>query len=142
MNDQQLLDILTSTQRIAPVGLSGDANKDSYGVGIYLIRAGYELLPVNPRLGEIHGLQCYASLLDVPTAPAIDLVQIFRPSAEAVGIVEQAIRIGARYVWMQEGISSDEAAELAQKAGLQVIMNRCMMEEHRRLIARPRGDLV
>lgn len=133
MTDEQLKDILTNNKVVASVGLSADETKDSFAVGVYLQRAGYHLIPVNPKADKILGQQVYRSLADIPMF--IDVVQVFRPSAEAEGIADAAIAKGAKVVWMQEGIANEAAAEKARAAGLQVVMNMCMMQTHRRLCA-------
>lgn len=133
MTDKELKDILTNNKTVASVGLSTDETKDSFAVGVYLQRAGYHIIPVNPHADKILGQQVYRSLKDIPSN--IDIVQVFRPSAEAEGIVDAAIAKGAKVVWMQEGIVNEAAAEKARAAGLQVVMDRCMMQTHRRLCA-------
>ena len=133
LTDQQIKRILSSVRTVASVGLSSDETKDSFGVGVYLKRAGYHLIPINPKADRIIGEKAYRDLASVPVK--VDAVQIFRPAAEASGIVDDAIRIGAKVVWMQEGIENEQAAEKARAAGLQVVMDRCMMQEHRRLLA-------
>jgi predicted CoA-binding protein len=124
---------------IAIVGLSRDPNKDSYKVAEYLKANGYRIIPINPFADEILGEKCYKSLLDIPeeVQRAIEVVDIFRPSQDVPSIVEQVIQLKQRHgkphvVWMQLGITNDEAAKLAEKAGLEVIMDRCMMIEHKR----------
>lgn len=133
LNDEQIKHILTSVRTVASVGLSSDETKDSFGVAVYLQRAGYHIIPINPKADKIIGQKAYRALGEVPLT--VDVVQIFRPSAEAGAIVDDAIRIGAKVVWMQEGIESEEAADKARAAGLEVVMDRCMMQEHRRLCA-------
>jgi predicted CoA-binding protein len=125
---------------IAIVGLSRDPNKDSYKVAEYLKANGYRVIPINPFADEILGEKCYKSLLDIPeeVQRAIEVVDIFRPSQDVPPIVEQVIQLKQRHgkphvVWMQLGITNDEAAKLAEKAGLEVIMDRCMMIEHKRM---------
>jgi predicted CoA-binding protein len=125
---------------IAIVGLSRDPNKDSYKVAEYLKANGYRIIPINPFADEILGEKCYKSLLDIPeeVQRAIEVVDIFRPSQDVPPIVEQVIQLKQRHgkphvVWMQLGITNDEAAKLAEKAGLEVIMDRCMMIEHKRM---------
>ncbi len=133
MTDQQLKDILTNNKVVASVGLSADETKDSFAVGVYLQRAGYHIIPVNPRADKILGQHVYRSLADIPAQ--VDIVQVFRPSAEAEGIVEAAIAKNAKVVWMQEGIVNETAAAKGREAGLQVVMDMCMMQTHRRLCA-------
>jgi len=120
--------------------LSRDPNKDSYKVAEYLKANGYRIIPINPFADEILGEKCYKSLLDIPeeVQRAIEVVDIFRPSQDVPSIVEQVIQLKQRHgkphvVWMQLGIINDEAAKLAEKAGLEVIMDRCMMIEHKRM---------
>lgn len=132
MSDEQRLKILKESKTIAVVGLSNDPAKASYGVGRYLASQGYEIIPVNPNAAEVLG---HPSVPDLPSiGRPVDVVQIFRPSAAVPPIVDQAIAIGAKVVWMQEGIFNAEAGAKAEQAGLQVVMNRCMMKEHYRLI--------
>ena len=132
MNDEELKRILTSTRTIATVGLSSNPAKDSYSVAAYLKRQAYHMIPVNPTATEILGEKVYPDLLAIPEK--VDVVQIFRPSSDVPTIVEQAIQIGAKVVWMQVGIAHPEAARMAEKAGLQVVMNLCMRVTHIRLI--------
>lgn len=133
MTDEQLKDILTKNKVVASVGLSADETKDSFAVGVYLQRAGYRIIPVNPKADRILGQRVYRTLADIPVH--VNIVQVFRPSAEAEGVVEAAIAKGANVVWMQEGIANEAAAAKARAAGLQVVMDRCMMQTHRRLCA-------
>jgi predicted CoA-binding protein len=133
MTDEELKDILTNNRVVASIGLSSDETKDSFGVCVYLQRAGYHIIPVNPHADKILGQRVYRSLIEIPSN--IDIVQVFRPSAEAEGIVDAAIAKGARVVWMQEGIVNEAAAAKGHAAGLQVVMDRCMMQTHRRLLA-------
>lgn len=133
MTDDQIKDILKSNRTVASVGLSSDETKDSFGVAIYLKRAGFHVIPVNPKADKIIGEKAYRDIVSIPTK--VDVVQIFRPSEETSAIVDDAIRIGAKVVWMQEGVVNEEAAEKARAAGLQVVMDRCMMQEYRRLCA-------
>jgi predicted CoA-binding protein len=97
-------------------------------VGCYLIQAGFRVIPVNPGHSEICGLKCYPDLISIPEP--VDIVDIFRRSAEVLPVVEEAIAIGARVIWMQQGIINREAAELAENAGLIVIMDRCIKVDH------------
>ncbi|MCS7117108.1 MAG: CoA-binding protein [Nitrososphaerota archaeon] len=125
---------------IAIVGLSRDPSKDSYRVAEYLKANGYRIIPINPFVDEVLGEKCYKSLLEIPEdiQKMIEVVDIFRPSEDVLPIVEQAIQLRQKYgkpyfIWMQLGIVNNEAAELAKKAGLKVIMDKCMMIEHKRL---------
>ena len=132
MKDAQIEKILKESKTIAVVGLSPDPAKASHGVGRYLLSQGYEVIPVNPNADEVLGLKSYP---DVPSiGRPVDVVDIFRPSEAVLPIVAQAIAAGAKVIWMQEGIFHAEAERQAKAAGLQVVMNRCMMKEHYRLI--------
>lgn len=129
--DQSTIErILTTCKVIAVVGLSAQKERAGYYVPAYLQQHGYRIIPVNPSLQEALGEKAYPSLLEIPEK--VDLVLIFRRSEAVPPLVEQAIRIGARAVWMQLGIIHQEAAEKAIRAGLDVVMDACMMVEHRR----------
>lgn len=121
-------ELLKSSRTIAVVGLSSRKFRPSYGVAEYLKSAGYRIIPVNPGETEILGEKCYARLEDVPER--VDIVDVFRRSEFVPEIVESAIRIGVRAVWMQEGVIHAEAAERARKAGLLVVMDACILKEH------------
>jgi predicted CoA-binding protein len=116
---------LQEVKTIAMVGASTDASKFSYGVLRVLHETGYDMIPVNPveAGGEIRGLKVEKSLADIDKP--VDMVQVFRTSEAAYGVTEEAIKIGAKVVWMQIGVRNDEAAEMAEAAGLKVVMNRC-----------------
>ncbi len=126
-----IADILGSARTIAVVGLSSKRFRPSYGVTEYMQRAGYRIIPVNPNETEVLGERAYPDLDSVPEP--IDIVDIFRRSEFVPDIVEAAIRKGARAVWMQEGVLHEAAAERARAAGLAVVMDRCILKEHRRL---------
>ncbi len=131
-DDQQLRRILQDTRVIAVVGLSNNQTRPSYGVARYLQSHGYQIVPINPDLSEVLGERAYPDLLAVPFA--VDLVDVFRRS-EAVGPhVDEAIQKGVKTVWMQLGVRNQEAAERARAAGIAVVMDRCILVEHRRLI--------
>jgi predicted CoA-binding protein len=131
-NDQMMKEILLSAKTIASVGLSSNQDKESYWIVSYLKEQGYHIIPVNPTATEILGEKVYPDLSSVPEK--VDVVQVFRKSEDVLPVVDEAIKIGAKVVWMQEGIVNEEAAETARKAGLQVVMNACMRATHRRLI--------
>jgi predicted CoA-binding protein len=133
-NDQMLREILQSARTIASVGLSSNPEKDSYGVAQYLKSQGYRVIPVNPTVSEVLGETSYPDLASVPEK--IDVVQVFRKPEDVPPVVEGAIQAGAKTVWMQEGIVNEEAAQTARAAGLQVVMDACMRETHKRLIGR------
>ena len=124
--------ILLYSQTIAIVGLSPKPHRPSNQVARYLMEAGYRIIPVNPGQDTILGLPCYPNLLAIPAQ--VDLVDIFRRQEEVLPIVEEAIAIGARFVWMQEGIVNDEAAAKARAAGLEVVMDRCTKIDHMNLL--------
>lgn len=124
-------EILQAAHTIAVVGLSSKRWRPSYGVSEYMKNAGYRIIPVNPQFSEVLGETCYPDLESVP-AP-VDIVNVFRRSELVPEIVDAAIRIGAKTVWMQEGVVHEGAAEKARAAGLDVIMDRCILKEHRRL---------
>jgi uncharacterized protein len=124
-------EILKSAHTIAVVGISSNPMRPSNGVAEYLKRAGYRIIPVNPNETEVLGEKCYARLEDV--SEKIDLVDVFRRSEYVPEVVESAIRVGARTVWMQEGVIHEAAAERARQAGLDVVMDRCTLKEHRKL---------
>jgi predicted CoA-binding protein len=133
MNDEEMLkDILLSTKTIASVGLSTNPMKASYGVVAYLQARGYHIIPVNPKATEILQEKAYPDLSSIPEK--VDVVQIFRRPEDVPPVVDEAIKIGAKVVWMQEGIVNEEAAEKAREAGLQVVMDACMRATHQRLI--------
>jgi uncharacterized protein len=140
MTDDEIKHILKTAHIVASVGLSSDQTKDSFGVAVYLQRASYHLIPINPKADKILGATVYRDLPSIPMETAIHVVQIFRPADEVPALVAQAIQIGAKAVWMQEGIVNEAAAQAARMAGLQVVMDRCMMKEHRRLLARSNMD--
>jgi uncharacterized protein len=124
-------EILQSARTVAVVGLSGKRYRPSYGVAEYLKREGYRVIPVNPEETEVLGEKSYPDLDSVPGE--IDVVDIFRRPEFVPEIVEAAIRKGAKVVWMQEGVIHEEAARRAREAGLTVVMDRCILKDHRRL---------
>lgn len=129
--DQELRAILGSARTIAVVGLSSDPEKYSYEVAGYLQDHGYRIIPVNPYETEVLGEKAYPSLLDVPDA--VDAVDVFRKAEETPEIARQAVRVGAKVLWLQSDIVNDEARQIAEDAGLDVVMGVCMMTTHRRL---------
>ena len=131
-SDQMMKDILLSARTIASVGLSSNQEKESYWIVLYLKEQGYRIIPVNPTADEILGEKAYPDLESVPEK--IDVVQVFRKPEDVPPIVDSAIKVGAKVVWMQEGIVNEEAAQKAREAGLQVVMDACMRATHRRLI--------
>jgi predicted CoA-binding protein len=131
-SDQMMKDILLSAKTIASVGLSSNQEKESYWIVAYLKEQGYRIIPVNPTADEILGEKAYPDLESIPEK--IDVVQVFRKPEDVPPVVDSAIKVGAKVVWMQEGIVNEAAAQKAREAGLQVVMDACMRATHRRLI--------
>lgn len=125
-----IAELLRSSRVIAVVGLSARKSRPSYGVAEYMQREGYRIIPVNPNESEVLGEKAYATLEDIPER--IDIVDIFRRSEFVMPIVESAIRLGAKAIWMQEGVEDEAAAKKARDAGLFVVMDRCILKEHSR----------
>lgn len=123
--------ILRDTRTIAVVGLSAEWHRPSYFAAKYMQQHGYRIVPVNPRYGEILGERCYPSLSDIGFP--VDMVDVFRRTADVLPIAEQAVAIGARCLWQQIGVVNREAADLARAAGLDAVMDRCVKIEHARL---------
>ena len=122
--------ILDECRTIAVVGLSSNPLRPSHGVAAYMQRQGYRVIPVNPFETQVLGEKCYATLAEVPEK--IDLVDIFRRAEDAGAVVDEAIALGVRAVWLQEGVIDQAAAQRAQDAGLLVVMDRCWLKEHLR----------
>lgn len=131
MDDTKIREILQNAKTIAVVGLSPKPERDSHEVAHYLQEAGYRIIPVNPMAEQILGEKAYADLLAIPDK--IDIVDIFRKSEHVPPIVDQAIEAGAKTVWMQLGVVNEDAAAKAREAGLDVVMDRCTLREHKRL---------
>ena len=140
MTKDDVKEILTKYKTVAVVGASRDPSKDSYRVAKYLQGHGFRVIPVNPTTDEILGETCYKSLLEMPVdvQKTIEIVDVFRPSSDTPAIVQQAVKLKERYdkpyvVWMQLGIINEQAAKMARQAGIMVVMNLCMMQEHNKL---------
>jgi predicted CoA-binding protein len=131
-SDQQIKELLQQAHTIAVVGLSSSRLRASYGVSQYMQSAGYRIIPVNPNEREVLGEKSYARLEDVPEK--IDVVDVFRRSEFVPEIVDSAIRVGAHAIWMQDGVVDEAAAQRARDAGLFVVMDDCILREHRRLM--------
>jgi predicted CoA-binding protein len=129
--------ILKSARSVAVVGLSANPRRPSHGVARYLQRAGYRIIPVNPNVAEVLGERAYATLSELPGP--VDVVEVFRRSEFAGAIVDEAIAIGARAVWLQDGVVDEAAAERARAAGLDVVMDDCMMRRHASMSPSPSG---
>lgn len=131
--ENKIKNILQTSKVIAVVGLSDKPDRPSFEVASYLKDHGYTIIPVNPMIKSVFGLKSYPDLLSIPKK--IDVVDIFRKSEFVPEIVDQAIKIGAKVIWMQEGVVNEEAKKKAEEVGLTVVMDRCMMKEHKRMIA-------
>lgn len=131
MTDKELRDIFETSKTIASVGLSSKPDRPSYGVCAFLKLKGYRVIPVNPNETQVLGETSYPDLKSVPEP--VDVVQIFRSPDAVPAIVEDAIAIGAKVVWMQDGAGNEDAAERAREAGLVAVVNDCMLRQYRRL---------
>jgi uncharacterized protein len=132
--DNLLRRLLTDARTIAVAGLSANPDKDSHRVARYLQDHGYRIIPVNPTASEILGEKAYASLTDIPPDISIDIVDIFRKPEDAGPVAVEAVKRGAKAVWMQLGIVHEAAAEAVRKAGIPVVMDKCIKVEHARLV--------
>lgn len=135
MTDQELKKLLEETKTIASVGLSSNPARASWRVTKYLVERGYRVIPVNPNETDVHGEKAYPDLKSVPDE--VDLVQVFRNPDAVPEIVEDAIAIGAKAVWMQDGAGNAEAAKRAEEAGLAAVVDDCMLRVHARLLGSP-----
>ena len=129
--DEELRSILGDSRTVAVVGLSSKTWRPSHGVAAYLQAKGYRIIPVNPNETEVLGERAHPTLLDVPER--IDAVDVFRRADATPAVAEQAVRVGAHVLWLQEGIVNEEAARIAEAGGLEVVMGVCIMREHERL---------
>ena len=123
--------ILKECRVLAVVGLSAQWHRPSHFAAKYMLEHGYRVIPVNPQYREVLGQKCYASLREIPEK--VDLVDVFRKTAEVLPVARDAVAIGARVFWQQLGVRNEEAAELARAAGLETVMDRCVKIEHGRL---------
>ena len=140
LSKKEIKEILSTCKTIAVVGLSREPEKESYGVAKYMKKHEYRIVPVNPFADEVLGEKSYKSLLDIPAEiqKTIDIVDIFRRAEDVPPVVEQAVKLREQHgkpcvVWMQLGIVNEKAAAVARKAGLLVVMDKCLMQEHKRL---------
>ena len=129
-SDEEIQKIL-SLKKVAVVGMSKNSSKAAHYVPKYLSDNGYDITPVNPTTDEILGKKSYSSVSDIDGE--IDIVDVFRPSDQVLPVIEEAIKKKPKVIWLQEGIHNPEAEELAKKAGIEVVFNRCMLAEHQRL---------
>jgi len=131
-DSSEIIMVLKEVKNIAIVGISPKEKRDSNRVARYLMGQGYEIVPVNPGQKEILGIKCYKTLKDIPFP--VDMVDIFLNPVRVPPVVNQAIVIGVKVIWMQLGIVQNESAEKARKAGIQVVMNKCTKIEHERML--------
>jgi len=134
MDDKKIEKILKEARVIAVVGLSPQADRPSNRVASFLKERGYRIIPVRPGIEDVLGEKAYASISEIPPEISIDVVDIFRRSEDVPPIVDEAIKRGARVIWMQEGIRNEEAAKKATEEGIDVVMDRCMLKECKRLL--------
>ena len=130
--DNELQELLTKTKTIAVVGASPKPWRDSGEISMFLQRKGYTVFPVNPKYDEVHGMKCYPDLKSIPGK--IDMVDIFRNPDDVEPVIDEAIAVGATSIWMQLGVINEAAAQKAEKAGLDVVMDRCIAVDHRALV--------
>jgi len=130
-SDEQIKQIL-AMNKVAVVGMSKNPEKAAHYVPKYLSDNGYDIIPVNPTTNKILNKKCYSNLIDVEDE--IDIVDVFRPSDQVLSIIHDAIKIKPKVIWLQEGIHNTDAEDIAKKEGIDVVFNRCMLAEHRRLL--------
>ncbi len=131
ITDEKIRDLIESSKRIAIVGLSNKPERDSYKVAEYLLKNGFEIIPVNPTVDEVLGVKAVATLKDIEGR--VDMVDVFRRPDQVMPITEETIKIGAKSIWFQLGVVNEEAANYASENGLEVVMDRCIKIEHNRL---------
>jgi predicted CoA-binding protein len=131
MNDSTTIQKIFDLKTIAVVGMSPKPERPSHYVALYLRDNGYTIFPVNPGQGEIAGLKCYPSLLDIPKT--VNIVNVFRRPEHVMPIAEAAIKIGAKALWLQDAVINVEAVKIAERAGMLVVMNDCMLRRHRQI---------
>ena len=134
MKEEDIKKILSNFKTVAVVGISPKEDRPSYIVASYLKSKGYRIIPVRPDGDKILGEKVYRSMAEIPKEIEVEVVDIFRKSEDVPPIVDEAVQRGAKAVWMQEGVIHKEAGEKAEKAGLKVVMDRCMKKEHQRLL--------
>lgn len=132
-DENKIPEILENSRTVAVVGISDKPERDSYRVAKYLKDAGYEIFPINPVIETWDGQKSYKSLSEIPGDVKIDIVDVFRKPEAVMPVLEEALNINPGTFWLQEGVVNEEAAQLAKQKGLTVVMNRCIMKEHRRL---------
>jgi uncharacterized protein len=132
--DTEIRQLIDEARTIAVVGISPKEHRDSHRVARYLREHGFRIIPVNPNAQEIFGERCYPSLADIPGEVAIDIVDVFRRPDAVEPIARDAVTAGARAIWFQIGVINEDAAEIASQGGLDVVMDRCLMVDHGRLL--------
>jgi predicted CoA-binding protein len=130
--EKQIADLLKKAKTIAVIGVSDDETKPSYGVSLYMQNSGYRIVPVNPKVEEALGEKAYPSLTEAAKAEKIDIVDVFRRPDAVPGIVDEVIQLGIPALWLQETVVHEEAAEKARKAGIFVVMDKCILKEHQK----------
>lgn len=134
MSDDQIRQVLEKAKTIAVVGLASSPLRPSYGVSAYMQQQGYRIIPVNPTIADSLGEKAYPSLRDIPKEIKIDIVDVFRRPDAVPEIVDEVIELKLPVLWLQETVIHEEAAEKARKAGVLVIMDQCILKDHRRLL--------
>ena len=134
MNELETIDQIFKMKTVAVIGMSPKPERPSHYVGMYLKEQGYDIIPVNPGHKEIASMTSYPSLLDIPVK--VDVVDVFRRPEHTVPISEAAVEIGAKALWLQDGVVNQEATKLAEDAGLLVVVNDCMLRRHRQLFGK------
>jgi len=134
LQDAEIKELLSGAKTIAVVGLTDNPMRPSHGVSAYMQQQGYRIIPVNPSIRETLGEKAYASLRDIPKEIKIDIVDVFRRPEAVPGIVDDVLGLNLPAIWLQETVVHEEAAEKARKAGVTVVMDKCILKEHRRLL--------
>jgi predicted CoA-binding protein len=134
MSDSQIKEVLENAKTIAVVGLASSPLRPSYGVSAYMQQQGYRIIPVNPTISDTLGEKAYASLRDIPKDIKIDIVDVFRRPDAVPDVVDEVLELNLPMLWLQETVVHEAAAEKARKAGVFVVMDKCILKEHRRLV--------
>ena len=134
MSDPQIKEVLENAKTIAVVGLASSPLRPSYGVSAYMQQQGYRIIPVNPLISDALGEKAYASLRDIPKDIKIDIVDVFRRPDAVPEVVDEVLELKLPMLWLQETVVHEAAAEKARKAGVFVVMDKCILKEHRRLV--------
>ena len=134
MSDSQIKEVLENAKTIAVVGLASSPLRPSYGVSAYMQQQGYRIIPVNPTISDALGEKAYASLRDIPKDIKIDIVDVFRRPDAVPDVVDEILELNLPMLWLQETVVHEAAAEKARKAGVFVVMDKCILKEHRRLV--------